>query len=72
MTGKIRKIVENKLFGFILGSDDNDYFFHKEDFTGNFRELEDHYADRSASKIEINFEPTKGDRGFRARNVSLI
>jgi cold shock CspA family protein len=64
MTGKIVRLVANKNFGFIIGADHNDYFFHRDDIYGHW----DEYKVGS----RVSFEPKdNGNKGMRAANVVL-
>ncbi len=66
MTGVIKKLVSDKMYGFIK-TDRADYFFHKEDFDGHWLDLiEDYNNDRV---IEVEFEPSRTSKGLRAVEV---
>lgn len=64
MTGRIKKIVTDKGFGFIT-SEKKDYFFHRSDLNG---EVFEHLQE----KQEVSFEPFKKDGKDRARNISCV
>ncbi len=70
MTGRVRSLPEGKQFGFIKGDGDKDYFFHKDDFEGNWREMNHDF--RMGHTIEVEFEPAEGMKGLRAGNVVRI
>lgn len=67
MTGTIKRLVTEKGFGFILASDDNEYFFHQFACSGvSFDNLREGQA--------VTFEQgqgLRGQRGPRGENVRL-
>lgn len=67
MDGRVKKVVREKLYGFIA-SDKADYFFHKEDFEGDWRSMCD--AVEAGADVQVTFEPTRTDKGLRATDVS--
>ncbi|MDD4183435.1 MAG: cold shock domain-containing protein [Candidatus Omnitrophica bacterium] len=63
-TGKIKKLVLEKGFGFITDSDGTDVFFHKNNLVGiTFESL--------TGGEEVTFEVEQNPKGKRAVNVSL-
>lgn len=66
--GKVVRINEQKKYGFIY-SKQNDYFFHKDDFMGNFDNL---INDLNRNiQTSVTFIPTDTPKGIRAINVVL-
>ena len=64
MTGTIKRLVTGKGFGFILASDNNEYFFHQSACRGmRYDELREGQA--------VTFEVGRGPKGPRAENVQL-
>ena len=63
MNGKVKRIFYDKNFGFILGIDGIEYFFHKSDNI-IFGELSE------GDKIE--FEVVQANKGPRARNIIKV
>ncbi len=64
-TGKIKKLVLEKGFGFITDSDGTDVFFHKNNLVGiTFESL--------TGGEEVTFEVEQNPKGKRAVNVSLV
>ncbi|MEK7121922.1 MAG: cold shock domain-containing protein [Patescibacteria group bacterium] len=63
MTGKIKKKIEDRMFGFIAPDDgSNDVFFHKDALNGvTFEELNKDDA--------VTFEVVQGEKGPAAKNV---
>lgn len=68
MNGVIVRIVKAKNFGFIRGEDQNEYFFHREDFYGFFEDLATDFE--LGRKIRVTFEPVDSARGLRANDVN--
>jgi cold shock CspA family protein len=67
MTGVVKRVIQEKRFGFIIGDGRMEYFFHKEDYDGSWEAL---VADcNSENKVAVEFEAGKTDRGLRARSV---
>ncbi len=61
-TGTIKRLVRDRGFGFILGSDGTELFFHRSALVGEaFETLTEGQA--------VEFEVEKGDKGPRAKNV---
>ncbi len=64
MTGTIKRLVTDKGFGFILASDNNEYFFHQSACSGvSFEMLREGQA--------VTFERGQGPKGPRGENVRL-
>lgn len=60
--GKVKWYSENSSYGFITGSDNIDYFFHKDDLKNLQLEILD----------EVTFRPLKTKRDWRAKNIALL
>jgi CspA family cold shock protein len=72
MNGTIKKLVSDKQFGFITGSDGKEYFFHKQDLVNQneFRDLE---VDMDEGQfIPVKFESVPSTKGPRAASVSRV
>lgn len=75
MKGVITKYFSDKGFGFILGEDDNSYYFHiskfknRNEFDENFQEYYRYRFDDTC--YQINFVPSTSDRGLCAINITL-
>ena len=64
-TGKIKKLIAEKGFGFISDTDGNEVFFHKNSLDGmDFGEL--------VGGEDVQFEVEKTPKGLNAVNVSVI
>lgn len=66
MTGKIKNVMEDKMYGFIIGDDDNEYFFHRSSLV-NVPDWDECSKGRS-----VTFEPTDNNKGKRAENVMIL
>ena len=64
-TGKIKKLVLDKGFGFIADTDGSEIFFHKTSLVG----IE---FSRLTGDEEVQFEVQKTPKGLNATNVSLV
>ena len=62
MKGKIKRLVTDKGFGFILAEDGVEYFFHKSALQNV--QIEDLTEGR-----EVEFDPGEGTKGPRAEDV---
>jgi CspA family cold shock protein len=64
MNGKVKRLVSDKGFGFILAEDGNEYFFHQCACTGmRFDDLREGQA--------VTFNKGQGPKGPRAEDVKL-
>lgn len=62
--GTIKKIVEEKGFGFIKRDSGKDLFFHASACNGQF--------DAMREGQEVTFEIERGDKGPRAEDVKIV
>ena len=63
-TGKVKKVIAEKGFGFIADSDGSEIFFHKTSLVGvDFSSL--------SEGTDVQFEVQQGPKGLNATNVSL-
>jgi cold shock protein len=64
-TGKVKKVIMEKGFGFITGSDGKDVFFHKNGLVGiSFESLK--------GGEEVQYEVEQTPKGANAKNVSIV
>jgi len=63
MTGNIKRLVRDKGFGFIAGSDGGEFLFHQSACQTPFEELQDGQP--------VTFDKVQGPKGPLAVNVSL-
>jgi len=66
--GIVVRIPDGKNFGFIRVNG-KDYFFHKEDFNGNWEALK---TQLSRDMIKVQFDIVDSIKGPRASNVTVI
>lgn len=68
MDGQIKRVVGDKGFGFILGADGVEYFFHMsalKNWSGRFEEL------ATGLPPAVTFKATVGKKGQRAEDVYI-
>ena len=63
MTGKIKRLMADKGFGFVRGDDGVERFFHRSGFKGDFNSL---YEGQS-----VEFEEQPSEKGPRATDVRV-
>lgn len=63
-TGTIKKLVRERGFGFILGQDGVELFFHRSAFQGGG-------FDTLTEGQTVEFDVEKGDKGPRAANMKV-
>ena len=71
MNGYVRNIVQNRMYGFIIGEDGKEYFFHRDEFNGHWRDIESDFGIKK-DRINVEFEPTNTDKGYRALKVNRL
>jgi len=62
-TGTIKKVVADRGFGFIVGEDGKEYFFHRDSLQPSLA------FDRLAGGERVTFEVEQGPKGPRANQV---
>lgn len=63
MSGKVKRLIREKGFGFVEGQDGQEYFFHQSACVGTrFDDLREGQT--------VTFEKGQGPKGPRAENVS--
>lgn len=70
MNGTIKNLLAVKNYGFIK-ADGKEYFFHKEDFEGNWNHLVEDFGVGGAEPIEVTFDIVDSLKGPRAANVRI-
>jgi cold shock CspA family protein len=70
MEGIVKRVVPAKAFGFILGTDGKDYFFHSSGLNGFYDDLVEDLD--QGKKIVVNFDPISSAKGLRAANVTRV
>lgn len=72
MTGIIREMFAQKMFGFIeVSGERKGFFFHRDDFVGHWGDLVADYQNR-IGPISVEFEQDATPKGPRARNVKRM
>jgi len=69
MTGKVARILTDKKFGFIKGEDRKEYFFHKQDYLGDFDDLAIDLE--TGRNLTVTFDSVPSTKGPRAGRVEL-
>ncbi len=69
--GIVRSLIYGRQFGFILHKN-QDYFFHKDDYSGDFEALIQDHNNRVGNSIKVSFEPAESQRGLRAAHVEKL
>jgi CspA family cold shock protein len=64
-TGKIKKLVRDRGFGFISDTDGTEVFFHQSS-------VMDSKFDSLNEEQQVEFETEKSDKGPRAINVKIV
>lgn len=62
-TGTIKRVISDRGFGFILGEDGKEYFFHRDGLTPSVD------FDRLVGGESVSFEVESGPKGLRAVQV---
>jgi CspA family cold shock protein len=65
LKGKIKRLIRERGFGFIIAEDGNEVFFHR-----SALEKEDFDALEEDTSVEFNLE--RGPKGPRAMNVRVV
>lgn len=63
MDGVVMKLFSDKGFGFLRGTDDQEYFFHRSEVPA--------YNDLREA-MRVSFTPSTSDKGLRAKEVSVL
>ena len=65
MTGSIKHYLHQKKFGFILGDDNKDYFFHENAL------IHPSQVSQIVDGALVEFDPTVSPKGYKATKVSI-
>jgi cold shock CspA family protein len=73
MNGTISNLIVAKRFGFIAGTNGQEYFFHMSDLSdvNDWDVLVDAFAQHGGGTVKVDFEPLKTPKGPRAKDVSI-
>lgn len=70
MIGTIDRLVADKGYGFIATPGHKDFFFHRDDYQGDWTDL---MAEVKAGiKVKVEFKDTNPQKGPRAQNVNKV
>ena len=72
MVGVISNLVAAKKFGFILGDNNQEYFFHMSEVVDGWDQVESMFARYGKGTVKVTFEPSKTPKGPRAKDVTLF
>ena len=72
MVGTISNIVASKRFGFILGGNSQEYFFHASEVNDSWEKLVLMFAKYGKGAVKVTFEPVSTEKGPRAKEVTLF
>ena len=64
MQGMIKRLIKDKKFGFILGEDRREYFFH-------MTAVKNAQFDDLQEEQEVTFEEVEGSKGPRAEDIFI-
>lgn len=71
MVGTVVRVIHSKNFGFIRTNDGEEYFFHKDNFTGFWQDLSKDHA--SGMEVQVSFdEDENSGKGPRAKHVMRV
>jgi len=62
-TGTVKRVISDRGFGFIVGEDGKEYFFHRDGLTSSVD------FDRLVGGEKVSFETERGPKGDRAVRV---
>lgn len=68
MDGQVVRLYKDLRYGFIK-ADGKDYFFHKDDFDGDWHALNKDFTE--GTRVFLEFEPKMTDKGLRAEEVKI-
>lgn len=72
MKGYVKRLPHGKDFGFVRGEDNKDYFFHKENFNGHWKDLVEDMDANLNPAVTFDVEIPEPSKGPRARKVNRV
>ena len=73
MVGTVSNIVKDKGFGFIMGDNGQEYFFHMSEVPDSgWIDIETEFFNKGKGAVKVTFEPVKTPKGPRAKGVVLF
>ena len=70
MRGLVKRVIAQKGYGFILGQDQREYFFHADDLLNTEFSYVTHEVEHSRP-IQVEYEPTASAKGMRASRITV-
>lgn len=71
MDGLVKRVIAQKGYGFILGQDQREYFFHADDLQNAEFSLVVHEIE-SNRPVRVTYTPTASEKGMRASTVTML
>lgn len=71
MLGRV-KVIKPSLYGFILDEQGVEYFFHAQNYIGDWDKLKAISPPNTPHGPVLQFKPVKGPKGWKAENVEFI
>jgi cold shock CspA family protein len=71
MLGRVKSI-KPSLYGFILDEQGQEYFFHAQNYRGDWEELKTISPPTTSKGPVVQFKPVKGPKGLKAVDVEFI
>lgn len=71
MNGLVKRVITQKGYGFILGQDQREYFFHADDLLNTEFSLIAHEVEHSRP-VRVKYTPTASVKGMRASSITLL
>ncbi len=65
MNGRVKRVITDKGFGFLLGDDNVERFFHHS-------QVRNATWDTVREGTRVTFDPDQGPKGDRAKNVQIL
>lgn len=71
MLGRV-KCIKPSHYGFILNENGEEYFFHAQNYSGDWEELAAMSPPSTPKGPVVQFKPVNGPKGMRAESVEFI
>lgn len=68
--GRVVRLPEGKQFGFIQNAENQDVFFHRDDFNGHWNDLLKDF--RKGVIIKMQYDENRATKGLRATEVRRL
>jgi cold shock CspA family protein len=70
--GTVARVIVGKNYAFIKEPTGNEYFFHRDDYQGHWRDLERDFNNNLEIPVMFEEALAKGNKGLRANRVSRL